>query len=62
MPESSLLLERLSHDGQVLATKSVVNDLLPLVSEAGKNRKPVLASRSQRKVHVLERQRQRKLG
>ena len=57
-----LLLEHARHDGQVLLTESGVDDLLPFVSKAAEDGKPVLAGRLQCEAHVLERERQRELG
>ncbi len=52
----SFLLEHARHYGQVLMTESGVNRLLPFVSQAGKDGKPVAGGCLQREVHVLERE------
>src|SRR5208282_1101796 len=58
----SLLFEHAGHDGQVLLAQTLVNGLLPFLSQAGKDGEPVAAGRLEGEVHVLERERQRELG
>ena len=41
----SLLFEHAGHDGQVLLAQTLLNGLLPFVSQAGKDGEPVAAGR-----------------
>lgn len=42
---SSLLLEHAGHDGQVLLAETLINGLLPFVSQAGEGGEPVIVGR-----------------
>jgi hypothetical protein len=50
----SLVLQRPRHDCEVLVAEAVVDNLLPFVSQAGKNCEPVVAARLEGEVHVLK--------
>src|SRR5712691_13452760 len=59
---SLLLLKRARDDGQVLVTKSLVDNPLPFIGQAVKHREPLVTERLLREVHVLESERQRELS
>jgi hypothetical protein len=57
-----LLLEHACCHGEVLVAEPLIHRLLPFVGQAREGDEPVIVGRLEGQAHVLERQRQRKLG